>query len=106
MGQHRTRERRYIRDRAPGGIGFIFTNNLDRLVAGILSSQGDRHSKGRRASVMWRFDQLGARAPRLPIPDFPQSRGGALAVAPFHRSPMLRFETGESSLDVGKSSFG
>ena len=55
---------------------------------------------------MWRFDQLGARAPRLPIPDFPQSHGGALAVTPFHRSSMLRFETGESSLDVGKSGFG
>ena len=63
-------------------------------------------SEGRRAFIIRRFDHLGARAPRLPVADFPQSHGGALAVALFVGSPMRRFEAGESGLDVGKSRFG
>ena len=43
VGKHRTGERRHIRDRAARGVGFVFTDNLETLLAAVLSAQGDRH---------------------------------------------------------------
>ena len=106
MRKHCTGERRDIRDTAVRGIGFVFADNLEALFAPILPAQGDRRSERGLSFILWSFDDLGSRAPRLPVGDFPQSRAGRLAVALFLRDTLRRFEPVQSGLNGSKPRFG
>ena len=74
--QNGPRERRHVGDRAARGIGLIFANDPEALLAAVHSAEADGHAEGCGAFVGRRFDDFRARAPRSPVTDFPQSSGG------------------------------
>jgi hypothetical protein len=56
-------ERRHVGDRAPRGIGLIFTNDPEALLAAVFSAEGDGQAEGCRAFVSRRSDDFRARVP-------------------------------------------
>ena len=88
------------------GIGLIFTNDPEALLAAVHSAEADGHAEGCGAFVGRRFDDFRARAPRSPVTDFPQSSGGGFPVAFVCCGAVRRLETAESGLNGGKPRFG
>jgi hypothetical protein len=77
-----------IRNRALGGICFIFTHNPKCLFAAVVAAQSDRRPEESLTPAGFSFDDFSAGMPRSPVSHLAQSGSGGELVAFVDRGPV------------------